>query len=533
MSETSFKQLNPFELKHSVTELLQKLNSVSDLQGCLTDFEMLDAQENKSQLERILFKELVNAQKEKIPIICFMLEHFVPKDRLVTKFWETLKNENLQTEVKITILNLLRDLDADWSYENCEQYLDDGGSLLDENTKKLLNSAIINPEVQIDFMDFMATIRVQDKIALINSLADDFGSDELANILIPVFVSNPESAEGKEALKLLAQTKSVLALHTLEEMKNFATGELLQEIKRSLSTIKIAGIREDNTKDFYKKVLSDSKPHKFYVTYPDGHGDVAMIFTRKTSSDKIRFVSIVINIENGIRDCFGFFEISQFECEKILERFLKDEKTVEINPETFKTILNNAEQTTIKRNQNKWKLPYEYVCWKNLLIDIDYDNETINEIIDNSILSSKVDADSINALSKMKISAHWFMDEKYSPEFEDLLKELNGCNDLQALTDKHFDKIFTAEEKKLWVDKLIFSAYIKYTKGKDAQAGMILGITKDETVLNELFTNILKRSIYEYLTLVKYDKNVDSYGLTHDEIEDKIKFIESKWVQNV
>lgn len=533
MSDTSFKQLNPFELKSIITELLQKLNSVSDLQGCLTDFEMLDAQENKIQLEKILFKELVNAKKEKIPVICFMLEHFVPKDRLIAKFWEVLKNENLQTDVKITILNLLRDLDADWSYENCEQYLDDGGSLLDENTKQLLNSAIINPEVQIDFMDFMATIRVQDKIALINSLADDFGSDELANILIPVFVSNPESAEGKEALKLLANTKSVLALHTLEEMKNFATGELLQEIKRSLSSIKIAGIRDDNTKEFYKKVLSDSKPHKFYVTYPDGHGDVAMIFTRKTTTDKIRFVSIVINVENGIRDCFGFFEISQFECEKILERFLKDEKTVDITPEAFKTILNNAEQTTIKRNRNKWKLPYEYVCWKNLLIDIDYDFESTDEIVKSSVMSTKIDISALNELNDMKITTHWFMDSKYSEEFENLLKNLHGSEDLDAVINAHYDKIFTPDEQKLWIDKLIFSAYIKYTKGKDIQAGTILAIAENKQVLKELFFNILKRSIYEYLMLAKYDKDAELYGLTHNEIEDKIKFIEDRWVQNV
>ena len=533
MSGVGHKQLNPFELKYTVTELLQKLNSVADIKDCLSDFEILDAQENKTALEKILFKELINSKKEKIPVICFMLEHFVPKEKLVTKFWETLKNENLQTDVKITILNLLRDLDADWSYETCEQYLDDGGSLLDENTKKLLNSAIINPEVQIDFMDFMATIRVQDKITLLNSLADDFGSDELANILIPVFVSNPESAEGKEALKLLAETKSVLALHVLEEMKDLATGELLQEIKRSLSTIKISGMRNDSTQDFYKKILSDSKPHKFYITYPDGHGDVAMIFIRKTVNEKIRFVSVVINVDTGIRDCFGFFEISQFECDKILERFLRDEKTVNINPEAFKTILNTAENVTFRRNQNKWKLPYEYVCWKNLLIDIDYDRETIENTLNDFVLPAKPSSETINELDSMKVSAHWFMDEKYSVEFENMLKQLRDCENIDNLIKQNYDNIFTQEEKNTWIKKLILSAYIKYSIGKDTDAAKIYSIVKDETIFNQLLLNILKRSIYEYLTLIKYDKKVESHGLTHEEIDDKIKYIEDKWVRNV
>ena len=52
-----------------------------------------------------------------------MLEHYTPKEELVNKFWETLKNPNLNSEVKITIINLLRELDADWSYETCEEYL--------------------------------------------------------------------------------------------------------------------------------------------------------------------------------------------------------------------------------------------------------------------------------------------------------------------------------------------------------------------------------------------------------------------------
>lgn len=533
MTSAKFKQLNPFELKSAISSLLSKINSVNDIQNCLADFEMLDAQEDKKIISKVLFKELLSTEPEKIPVLCFLLEHFVPKDELITKFWETLKNQNLQTEVKITILNLLRELDADWSYESCEEYLDDAQSLLDESTKQLLNSAVINPEVQIDFMDFMATIRVQDKITLINSLADDFDSDALANILIPIFVSDPNSPEGKEALKLLASTKSQLALHTLNEMQHLATGELLQEIKRSLSTIKISGMRQDNTKEFYTQILSNSKPYKFYVTYPDGHGDQALIFTRITQDERIRFVSIVINIETGIRDCFGFFDISKFECSKILERFLKDEKTVDINPESFKTILHNAEILTIRSNQNCWKLPYEYVCWKNLLIDIDCDPEPIEQILKEQILPAKIDDSIIEKLSNMKISEHWFLDFNYSDEFQAMLKEIKSTENLDNLIVSNMNNVFYENEKNAWQQKLLMAAYIKFVIGKDDQAQEIYGLSQNSQIFNELLQNILKRSIYEYLMLIKYSKEIDNYGLTHNEINDKIKYIEEMWVQNV
>lgn len=533
MTSSKFKQLNPFELKSALTELLGKINSVNDVQNCLADFEMFDGQNDKTLLSKLLLKELINAKVEKIPLICFMLEKYTPKDELVEKLWDTLKNQKLDSEVKITILNLIRELDADWSYESCEEILGDDGDILDANTKQMLNSAIINPEVQIDFMDFLASIKVQDKITLLGSFGEDFSDDVLANILIPVFESEPNSPQGIEALKLLGTTKSQLALHVLEEMSKVAKGELAQQIRKSLSTLKISGIREDNTKEFYKKILSNSKPNKFYITYPDGHGDMAMIFTRLTDENKIRFVSIVINIETGIKDCFGFFEISQFECDKILERFLRDEKTVDVPPETFKTILYNAEIQTIERNNNDWKLPYEYVCWKNLLIDIDYDSEPIEQILSEQVFPSKVDSSIIEELAKMKISEHWFLDSGYSSEFDEVLRELKSTQNLDELVEENLDKVFYEQERQAWIKKLYMAAYIKLAIGKDSEAAELLGLINSDELLSKMFEIILRRSIYEYLAVVKYNKSIDKYDLTHDEINDKIKYIEEKWVNNV
>lgn len=534
MTGSEYKQLNPFELKIAIGKLLGKIKSVNDIQGCLADFDMLEAQEDKTLISKLLFKELFAAKPEKIPVICFMLEHYVPKEELINKLWSALKNQNLQSEVKITILNLLRELDSDWSYQTCEDYLeDDAKALLDENTKTLLNTAVINPEVQIDFLDFMATIKTQDKIALLNSLNDDFNSDALANILIPVFVSNPDSPEGLEALKLLGGTKSMLALHVLEEMKDYVTGNLLQTLKKSLSTIKISGMRVDDTKEFYKKVLSDSKPHKFYVTYPDGHGDVAMIFTRITENNKIRFVSIVANLDTGIRDCFGFFEISEFECSKILERFLKDEKTVNVAPETFAAIIHELEQTTIKNNHNTWKFPYEYVCWKNLLIDIDTDEKPIEDVVKGNVALTDVDAGAITKLAEMKISTHWFLDMNYSPEFTQTLEKLKTAESLDTLIDTETKIVFDEVEDNYWIKKLIFAAYLKYSAGKTGDASIIYSIAMSGDIRSELYGEILKRSIYEYLMVIKYDKNIESHNLTIEDINDKIKYIEENWVKNV
>lgn len=526
-----FKQLNPFELKSAIVKLLEKINSVNDIQNCLNDIETLDAQEDKTLITKLLFKELANAKIEKIPIICFLLEHFTQKDDLIKGLWEALQNKSIQGEAKITILNLLRELDADWSYESCEEYLDDAEELLDAGTKQLLNTAIINPETQIDFMDFIASIKTEDQITLIESLAQDFGDDELANILIPVFESKPNSAIGKEALKLLGQTKSELALHTLEHMQKYTTGELNQLIRKNLAILKMAGIREDNTKEFYKKILSNSKPDKFYITYPDGLGDMALICTRLTQDEKIRFISIVINIEAGIKDCFGFYEISQFECNKILERFLKDEKVASIPPSAFLTILHNSELNTIRKFGQNWELPYEYVCWKNLLVDIDYEEKPIEQIVKEQISPAKITESIFENLGNMKISSHWFLDAHYSDEFEELIKSIKTEQNLDKLVEKNLNKIFYEEEKISWQYKLVVCAYIKYVIGKEDEAGEIYGLALNEKLMDEFFKHILQRSIYEYLSLIKYNKSANEEEFSQDLIDQKIDYIEKMWVK--
>lgn len=86
MTSSKFKQLNPFELKSALTELLGKINSVNDIQNCLADFEMFDGQNDKTLLSKLLLKELINAKVEKIPLIALCLKNTLQKMNLLKNF---------------------------------------------------------------------------------------------------------------------------------------------------------------------------------------------------------------------------------------------------------------------------------------------------------------------------------------------------------------------------------------------------------------------------------------------------------------
>lgn len=525
MTAENVKQLNPFEIKAEITNLISKFKDVNDVSRYIDCIKFLDAQNDKKTIVKILYKELYNLKTDDGTIICFLLERYAEKEDLTKRLWELLKNPVVANNVKIVVVNFLRGLDTDWQLDSGDELLD--AEIIDAETKNLLNNAIINPEIQIDFLDFLTSLSSNDKITLINSLGDDYTQDALANILIPVFLSQPDSEVGIEALRRLGESKSQLAFHALNTAIDFADEKIKPLIKKSISTLKIAGIRQDNSHEFYVNILSESVPYKFCATYPDGHGNQALIFTRKTPENKIRFAAIVIDDYHGIRDCFGFNEISQFEADKIIERFYKDENELVISPSVLKTILVYAERIS-KQSTNNWLLPYEYVCWKNLLADIEVDDRSLKDILCEKLTVKKLSMKNLEQIFDMDFTNKWFLDACYSDEFEELIN--TKTNDFNKLIEENIEKVFYEDEKRVWSERLLMSAYLKFAKDDIYGAELLYGLYFDEELKQEFYKNILRKSIYEYYVSLKFNTELNNGRYTIKELDEIISHIEDLWV---
>ena len=230
MANENIRQLNPFEIKAEIINLISNYKDVDDISRYIDSIKLLDAQNDQKTIVKILFKELYNLKTEDGTIICFLLEKYAEKEELTKRLWELLKNPIAPNNVKIVAVNFLRGLDTDWELDTGDELLNT--EIIDNETEKLLNSAIVNPEVQIDFLDFLTSLSTNDKITLINSLAKDYNEDVLSNMLIPVFLSQPDSEVGLEALKLLGESKSQLAFHALNNALETAADNLKPLIKK-------------------------------------------------------------------------------------------------------------------------------------------------------------------------------------------------------------------------------------------------------------------------------------------------------------
>lgn len=543
-------QLNKLQIKAEILTAISKLQTNLEAANVDEILKTLTVQEDKKAILDVLIKEISKANDQKAILISFLALKLCDKAELEEALWDVLKNPSVQDSTKTVILNILKDMGNKVDYEKLEEYFENPNEVIDADTQRLLQSAIINPEAQIDFLDFVNSLSDTDKKILVQSLGDDYSSDDLANILNPLILYAPDSELGKIAIDILGTTKSQLALHTLLETLDFVEDETtIALVKKNISKLKISGVREDNAIEFYKSILS-SDSYLSYASYPDGHGNQAVIFSRERENGTIQIVAIVINDTYGIIDCFGFNEISKTEFERIVNRFYNGGEHVYLNPSVIKTILLNAEKLTRKTGE---KISYEYICWKTLLSDIQAEVVPIELTLKSQFEQKSLSDKELEKIYMLDFIQRWFFDTEYNEGFQSLIDDLNSklaandfSIDLESLVKENLDKIFSIKEKSLLDKRILMSAYLKYLSANKEETQLLYSLYFDEDKKSKLAENIIRKSIYEYYVSLKF-KYKEEHKMTNifamrnkpktlelnpKQIDSAISKIEDLWVNH-
>ena len=407
--------MNKLQIKAEVlTTLRAFMGSTIPDPSLLTDLKKI---EDKRTILDVLLRELVGADEHKSLLVCWLLTELIEKDYLNDELWNVIISPDYNDQVKMICFNMLKDLGNKIDYEVISGYFEKFNELINKETKELLDTAIMNPEAQIDFMDFLNALSDNDKILLMKSLEEDYANDALANIVIPVFLYYMNSEVGEAALEILGKTKSQLAYHALDNCKKYVDEKMLPRLNKALSELKLSGIRVDNTIDFYKEILKESKPYKSYISFPDGHGNMALIFTRIRKNKTLQFLAVVINARYGILDAFGFNSMTERDFYKIVDKFYNYQEKYEIPASVVKHLLNKAVEISYDNND---LLPYEYICWESILLDIEAEKPDLN--LDKKELSQK----DIDKLCLNEYTQNWFFDEIVSEDFGKFIDKLSS-----------------------------------------------------------------------------------------------------------
>lgn len=547
----SDNQLNKLQIKAEVMTVLSKLQSMPEISSVDAILKVLSEQKDKKAILDILVKELLKSSQQKAAFVSYMLIELCEKAELEEELWAILKNKTIGDTAKTYVLNILKDLGNKVDYEKFTEYFENPADVIDADTQKLLHIAIVNPEAQIDFLDFLNSLAEADKHVLIKSLGEDYSSDDLANILVPLFLYSPTSEFGKTAISILGATKSQLALHALLDALEFVDDEeTISLIKKNISSLKIAGVREDKAIDFYKNLLSSSSFYQAYASYPDGVGNQALIFSRERENETIQIVATVINDSWGVVDCFGFNEISKREFERIVDRFFSGDEHIYINPSVLKSLLANAEKLTRK---NGGKISYEYICWKTLLSDVEEEPVPIELTLASKFEKKTLTDADFEKIYQSDFIQRWFLDTESNDEFNSLMNDLNDKFaadnfevDFDSVIEENLDAIFSKKDRTIISKRILMCAYLKYLSACNREAAMLYSLYFDDVQKAKLLENMLKKSIYEYYVSLKFKykeenkttnifmvkKREKERKLSSKQIDAVISLIESLWVDN-
>ncbi len=530
--------MNKLQIKAEILATLRALSgSVMPEPSLLTDLKMI---EDKKTVFDVLIRELINADEHKSLLVCWLLTELIEKEELNNELWDVIKSPDYNDHVKMIAFNMLKDLGNKIDYEVISGYFEKFNELINKETKELLDTAIMNPEAQIDFMDFLNALTDDDKIMLIKSLEEDYANDALANIVIPVFLFYMGTSVGDVALEILAKTKSQLAFHALENAKKFVDEVYQIKLNKAISELKLSGIRVDNTLEFYKEILKESKPYKSYVSFPDGHGNMAIIFSRIRSNKSLQFLAVVINPRYGILDAFGFNSMTERDFYKIVDKFYNYQEKYEIEAGVAKYLLQQAVENSYSNDE---PIPYEYICWESILLDVEALRPELN--LEKKELNQK----DIDKLCLNNYVQNWFFDEITSPEFkifiDKLSKEFKNNNfsvDLDKFLADNYDSIYNAKELAYQMVTFNVAAYLRFLKGDKELAQVLYSLGTNYAFL----TNILRKSVYEYYIGRRYllknqrqvvnkfeqkmQPKVDDFQLL--QLDMIISSIEAKWVDN-
>lgn len=468
--------------KDFINEEIKELQAISDINAL---FDILKKEFYKDNTETRDYT------------ITFLIQELTTQETIEKSLFEDLANPKINDKIKTKIIGLLREIGKHVSYEDYTAYFENPDEIIDSDTEKLLENAKINPEAQIDFLDFLTALPNQEKEILINSLTEDYDGDNLTNILIPLIMSNPYNEIAQHCIKAIGESKSKLAYPILSWLKeNIEDLQVQTNIQKSLSLLKLSGIKEDETKDYYKKILSVSPIYTCLASYPDGHGNIGLIFSRRNNSNQIQMFALVVNDIDGIIDCFGFNEISDGEFERIVGKFYQQNIVSEVSAEFCKYIMLESEKIT----RLKYKtVSYEYIAWKMITNDIDINKPDLKENL------SKIE---LNEFLIKQVAQQGYFDKCFftpsdNNEFSSIIhtiedEKTTDCKRFEQIILEEKNNVFNNTMTSILNNRLLLSAYLAQNDDQNIYANTLFSLI-DDCELKEYFKiEYLKKSIYQY-----------------------------------
>lgn len=498
--------------------------------------------DDKNALFDIFIKEFIKLEENEYMFSSCIIKSVVSAEYVQEKVFEMLKSPAFNDDTKYKLVQLLRVLGSNSAYDAIPEYFENPEEVLDMETKKLLENAVINPESMLDFLDFVYAVPKNDKKLLLTSLAEDYQGDVLANIIYPVLYSDFDDEFKLSVINTLSESKSSLAIEPFIYLSEISDNEeIVNACNFGLKKLKLAGASVEKANEYFNSVIKNLDVAELFTTIPDGSGNQALFISRVSNCDKFVFEAVVINDLIGVVDCFGFFNITRGEFTKILDKFYKSEGKYRVSPEYVKLKLNQAIETSIKK---KRVLPYEFVCWNVLTCDFKPLEVEISDFVEKNVSEKNVEKEDLLELLTKDYTLRWFINKDDNQILKAVADEMYDIDILSSEEISSFHgKALAAVDDYIWKDRLVNLVYLLQTNSLKDEAGMFYSLLKNPKHYSLFKSILIQRSIFNYFVALKENqkesaltvnifkkRNTSQYDYDCKKLENIISKLKKSWI---
>ena len=130
------------------------------------DLEVFKNFHDKDLLAKVLFKEISSSENDYLNICAIFALESLNSETFENHSIEFLKNPNIKDEKKFYMVSLLKQKGIPFDYNDITGYIEHPEQIAQKGVKDFLYNAILDPEVQIDLLDFYTNIPYDEQMYL-------------------------------------------------------------------------------------------------------------------------------------------------------------------------------------------------------------------------------------------------------------------------------------------------------------------------------------------------------------------------------
>ena len=538
MSKASLK----LEYRTKIMAILNKYRNANEINNLALqdDIAYIKTFSDKEIVLNILLDEIVDVKSDYSNICAVIIIEALDLKTIEDCIYNFLLRKDVSDDRKFFFISILKQKGIKFNYDDISTYVSHPDEIAQSGVKDFLSNAMYDPEAQIDLLDFYLNISKEEKIYLLNNLSNEFEGDNLANALSLIAQLDVEKDELNIIINSLIALNSAYAIDGIKYIiENYSLDDfLLKQLKQACRKLTL------KYKDFINYSFSkDTKILKCYMSFVDGESNFSLVISRQKEDKLIDTFLLTVNINTGIKACVGFGSINETNLKSIIKRTFVNTMPVEISPIAFRAF---CEYYYSKNKETETIVPYEFIVWKKMFLDIKQLNCDISEFLKAKLDTLNLNEKKARKLISSKMLETWYyykgqnkiiddllveIEEKHTTELDELNKIVSG------VIKKHFinNEIFIKELQ----TKLFLQAYVARQANLKVSSACAYSMCFKNPYVGLLVESIIDKSIYYHLSNCLYEKEetlksnvfekVLKTDFSKEELENLMMKLEEKW----